>query len=199
MQQRSEETRTRILEAAHRLFSQAGYDATGVAEICQAAGVSKGAFYHHFPSKQAIFLELFDQWLDGIDLGMQLARQGGQNIPQTFLNLAEMLPAIFADASGRLPMFLEYWTQASRDNTIWDATVAPYRRYEKLFASLVREGIAEGSFHPMDADMAARGLVSLAVGILLQGLLDPKGADWPLVARESLQLLINGMKTNAEP
>jgi len=62
MQQRSEETRKHILEAAQRLFSAKGYDATGVAEICQAAGVSKGAFYHHFLTKQAVFLVLLENW-----------------------------------------------------------------------------------------------------------------------------------------
>ncbi len=39
-QQRSEDTRARILRAALECFSRAGYDATGVAEICAAAGVS---------------------------------------------------------------------------------------------------------------------------------------------------------------
>ena len=67
MQQRSEETRTRLLEAAVRLFAQQGYDASGVAEICAAAGVSKGAFYHHFESKQALFLALLEEWLARLD------------------------------------------------------------------------------------------------------------------------------------
>ena len=56
MQQRSEETRNAIIEAAETLFTQQGYTAAGVAEICEAAGVSKGAFYHHFETKQAVFL-----------------------------------------------------------------------------------------------------------------------------------------------
>ena len=61
MQARSHETRSRILQSAIDLFSKEGYDATGVAEICTAAGVSKGAFYHHFPTKQALFLALLDR------------------------------------------------------------------------------------------------------------------------------------------
>ena len=43
MQQRSQATRAGILAAARKLFSQHGYDATGVAELCAEAGVSKGA------------------------------------------------------------------------------------------------------------------------------------------------------------
>jgi AcrR family transcriptional regulator len=50
-QQRGEETHARILEAAAACFGQHGYDAVGVAEICRQANVTKGAFYHHFPSK----------------------------------------------------------------------------------------------------------------------------------------------------
>jgi AcrR family transcriptional regulator len=58
VQGRSVETRKRILTASLRLFAARGFNATGVAEICSACGVSKGAFYHHFASKQTVFLEL---------------------------------------------------------------------------------------------------------------------------------------------
>jgi AcrR family transcriptional regulator len=62
-QQRGEETRSHILDVAGELFAERGYDATSVAGICARAGVTKGAFYHHFKSKQAVFLELRDRWL----------------------------------------------------------------------------------------------------------------------------------------
>lgn len=58
MQTRSEETRARILQAALTLFARLGYEAASVEDICVEAGVSKGAFYHHFPTKQAVFLQL---------------------------------------------------------------------------------------------------------------------------------------------
>ena len=50
-QPRGEETRTRILDAALEAFARDGYDDASVAEICRLAGVTKGGFYHHFPSK----------------------------------------------------------------------------------------------------------------------------------------------------
>ncbi len=63
MQARSEETRKRIIQVAVRLFSDHGYDSAGVAEICEAADVSKGAFYHHFETKHEIFMGLLNRWL----------------------------------------------------------------------------------------------------------------------------------------
>ncbi|HRQ22849.1 MAG TPA: helix-turn-helix domain-containing protein, partial [Anaerolineales bacterium] len=67
MQQRSEETRSRIIESAIKLFSARGFNAASVDDICKEAGISKGAFYHHFESKQALFLALLDGWLEIID------------------------------------------------------------------------------------------------------------------------------------
>ena len=75
MQQRSEETRGRITEAAIKLFSERGFSAASVDDICAEAGVSKGAFYHHFPSKQAIFIALLEGWLKTIDSAFALLRK----------------------------------------------------------------------------------------------------------------------------
>jgi AcrR family transcriptional regulator len=191
MQQRSEETRGRILEAALNHFSASGYNAASVDEICAEAGVSKGAFYHHFPTKQAVFLALLEDWLETIDSGMESLRQ--ESVPQTLLQLTNLLPVIFAEADNHLPMFLEYWIQASRDETIWQATISPYRRYQDLFARLIEKGVAEGTLKPVDPQAAAQVILSLAVGLFLQGVLDPQGADWQKVARESLQIVMNGL------
>ena len=193
MQQRSEETRNRILNTANDLFSRCGYEATGVAEICLAAGVSKGAFYHHFPSKQAVFMELLNTYLNGIDSGFYLMRQQVQDVPQAILQMAEMVGSLFQSANIHLPIFLEFWTQARRDPQVWDLTVAPFRRYEAYFAEMLQVGIDQGSIRPVDPQLAARVLVSLAVGLLMEALFDPQVVDWRVEARQSLELLLNGL------
>jgi AcrR family transcriptional regulator len=198
MQQRSEETRNHILEAATQLFSKTGYDATSVAEICQAAGVSKGAFYHHFPTKQAVFIELLNTYLNGIESGFNLMRQETHDVPQVILQMAELVGSLFQTADIHLPIFLEFWTQANHDPHIWEAAIAPYRRYQSYFTAMIQEGIDEGSLQPMDAQLAARVLVSLAVGLLMQSLFDPNITDWKREARQSMELLMNGIARRIE-
>jgi AcrR family transcriptional regulator len=192
MQQRSEETRARLLEAARKQFSSSGYDSASVEDICVEAGVSKGAFYHHFPSKQAAFLAIFEDWLAGVDKGLEAARK--PTVPDTLTNMSRMLPLIFTQADGQLPMFLEFWLQASRDETVWKATVAPYQRYLDFFAALVKQGIAEGSFHRVDPQSAAQVIVSFAVGLLLQGLIAPSDTDWQKTAEQSMKILMKGLE-----
>jgi hypothetical protein len=90
-------------------------------------------------------------------------------------------------------MFLEFWLQASRDKKIWEAGIAPYRRYHKYFTSLIQKGVEEGSFVEVDPALASRMILSTAMGLLLQSLLDPKGANWEKVARDSTDLLVNNL------
>lgn len=191
MQQRSEETRAKILDAAIKLFSTRGYNAASVDDICKEAGISKGAFYHHFESKQALFLALLDGWLQAIDNAIDASKD--RTAPETFMQMTEAFPHFLGTAGEALPMFLEFWLQASRDKKIWEASIAPYRRYHKYFTSLIKKGVEEGSFVEVDPELASRMIVSTAMGLFLQSLLDPKGAKWEKVARDSTNLLVNSL------
>ncbi len=192
-QQRSEETYTRILDAAAASFSRNGYDATGVAEICRAAGISKGAFYYHFPSKQALFIALLQRWLDELDVNIAALQAGASSVPEALTRMAEAFQAVLHTADGNLPMFMEFMSAAQRDPVIWAATVQPYRRYQLWFANLIEKGVAEGSLRQMDPQVASQMLVSWAVGMLLQSILDPQITDWTGVARDSLRLMLTGL------
>ena len=183
------------MDAAVQQFSRTGYEAAAVNDICQSAGVSKGAFYHHFPSKQQLFLAIIEDWLKTIDA--QLFTQAGDvgNVPQSLNRMAKMLGFVFEAASGQLPMFLEFMVQASRDQAVWDATIAPYRRYQGLFEEMIEKGQGEGSIRPeVNAQTTSWVLISLAVGILLQGVIDPNMADWNEVTRSGVQMILESIQ-----
>ena len=56
-----EQTIERILDTAAQLFFQKGYDKTTLQDIIDATGLSKGAIYHHFASKEAILIDVVDR------------------------------------------------------------------------------------------------------------------------------------------
>lgn len=87
--ERTEQTRGELIAAARKLFIEKGYAETGTPEIVEAAGVTRGALYHHFEDKKALFRAVCDQEAqnvaeaienaapDGLDLRDALA-QGGE-------------------------------------------------------------------------------------------------------------------------
>lgn len=62
------ETRLRIMDRSEGMILDQGYAATSVDSVVEAAGVTKGAFYHHFPTKDALALALVERWAER-DLG----------------------------------------------------------------------------------------------------------------------------------
>lgn len=192
-QDKSRDTKEKILAAAERSFATRGYDATGVAEICKDARISKGAFYHHFPSKQAVFLDLLNRWLASLNQQMQLIQNQASNIPEAFHKMAGVVNEVFKAGGHQLHIFLEFLTKAVRDPTVWNSTIAPYRQYRAYFADMINKGIKEGSFRAVDADRLSQVFVSLGVGIVLQGLLDPHGANWEQVSQMAIDIFLGNM------
>ena len=60
-EQEKELIRKRLLEQGHRQFSAYGLRKTNIEELAEAAGISKGAFYLFYASKEAIFMDVVEQ------------------------------------------------------------------------------------------------------------------------------------------
>lgn len=92
-------TQERLITAARELMLRRGYGATGINDICGAAGVSKGAFYHSFPSKEAIAVVALHSFhrgamdaLASIDVG---AAAPEERLPLFVDRLAERAPTLW--------------------------------------------------------------------------------------------------------
>src|SRR5258708_14685532 len=105
-EERSERSRNVILDSALKLFAHRGFGATSVRDIAEAADVSKGNVYHHFPDKESIFRALLDRYF------------GAMSKPDFPFNQAL--------ASGTFPENLENLGRAARE------TVRAYRDYVAL-------------------------------------------------------------------
>ncbi len=192
--ERSGETRSRILQGASSRFTQRGYDATSVADICTTAGVSKGAFYHHFPSKQAVFVALLERWLEALDATVRDSGGPGETAPERLRRLAGLIDEVSELGTGRIPMFLEFWRQAAKDPAIWRVTVEPYRRFRSVFSHMISDGINEGTLRAVDPEAAALGLVAMGVGLVLQGALDPDAARPAGAGEQAIGILLSGLE-----
>ncbi len=102
------DTRTRILNAAQRLFAQKGYNGTTTRDLAQAAHVAEGTLFRHFANKKAILVELATQgWIEILtDLLTELSEMGSykavaQVMRRRMLNIhknADLMRVCFLEA-----------------------------------------------------------------------------------------------------
>lgn len=74
--ERGRSTREQLVAVATRMFTDRGYDGTSVEAVLRASGVSRGALYHHFPGKDALFAAALDALQDRVDEHMVAAGRG---------------------------------------------------------------------------------------------------------------------------
>jgi AcrR family transcriptional regulator len=192
-QPRAEKTHDHILRTAEECFNRLGYEGTGVAEICRSAGISKGALYHHFASKQAIFVELFEAYMKGLITEMGNIADHAPSVPEALRRLVAMAGLVLKSAADRLPLFFDFLTKAAREPEVWKLTTAPYGLFREFYARLIRRGIAEGSLKEVDPVSTAQIIVSYGVGLVAQGVFDPAGADWIETGLKGMNLILDGI------
>ncbi|TDK25641.1 TetR/AcrR family transcriptional regulator [Arthrobacter crusticola] len=170
---RKSDARERILEAGTALFQQRAYASIGVAEICTAAGVPKGSFYHFFPSKQALALEVINahwikqgaQW-SGILTSSEPALD---RLRKLFLATAEVqTTALKGTGSVTGCLFGNLALEVSaQDNPVRERLQQIFEEQIDLLEATVREGAAAGEFAGVDPRGAAKSIVAQIEGMVL--------------------------------
>ncbi|MBO3749475.1 TetR family transcriptional regulator [Streptosporangiaceae bacterium NEAU-GS5] len=141
---RDEPVRQRLLSEATRLFAERGFESTSVQEIVSAAGVTKGAMYHYFDSKDDLLHEIY-----GRVLRMQMERL--THFADSDASVSERLHAAATDVVATsvanlddTKIFFRSMHQLAPDTQ--KIVRAERRRYHERFRDLVAEGQRDGVF-----------------------------------------------------
>ncbi len=98
--------RTRILESAHRVFSQKGYREATMDEIAEGLGLSKPALYRYYNSKEELFREIFKLFNQATAKALRESFKGGRLDGETFFALIDKwgwTPNLFLSAASEAP------------------------------------------------------------------------------------------------
>ncbi|MFZ3151760.1 MAG: TetR/AcrR family transcriptional regulator [Anaerolineaceae bacterium] len=193
---RIKKSRDKIMETATQLFGQNGYDATSVQEICSTAGVSKGAFYHYFSTKENLFLTLLDEWVVQVREQLVSVEKEGRDVPGNLIDMAGSLTPQFNVVSTGFPILIEFWRQAGLNPEVWQKAIAPYYSYMTFFENQIEKGVSEGSLDSsLTPTSGAHLIVAFSIGYFLQASMDPGPKDWTALISDGMRMLLDGIRS----
>ena len=169
-------TRDRIIEVAKQRFHSRSYADVGIKEICDAAEIQKGSFYHFFPSKRDLVLTVIEafsaDWASGF-----IAEAFDPALPpmERFDFLVDA--AYFwqkssqtKDADGRMPgcLFGNLALEVSTRDEVLRARLSSFFRLARdRFRETLEESIARGDIAALDTTNTAEAMLAYLEGVIL--------------------------------
>ncbi len=192
MQQRSEETHKKIFEAASALFTEKGYDRTSVDMICRTAGISKGAFYHHFSEKNALFMEILQIWLDEITARLDQIFNQSTDLSQNLSKASEIFNNLIDTSRLKIPLMLDFWRDSLSNPLLWQRAASPFNQYQSYFQQLLNKQYGNQNNDIDDFEVISRIILALSLGIIAAGMLNPD-CDWNNTAATGFKLIFDSI------
>ncbi|ONI70252.1 TetR family transcriptional regulator [Actinosynnema sp. ALI-1.44] len=149
----------RLLAEATRLFARQGFDRTSVQEVVEAAGVTKGAMYHYFGSKDDLLHEIYGRVLRDQTARLEKFAAGEAPAPQRLRDAAADVVVTTIENLDDFKIFTQSMHHLSAAKQ--RAVRAERRKYHERFRSLVEEGQRDGDFR---ADVPADLVVDYFFG-----------------------------------
>lgn len=183
------ETRERLLDAAIRLFLAQGYAASSVEQVCREAGLSKGAFFHLFPSKEAMAIEAIDRFADARLAAMvAVADRAGADGRDRALALLDALGGVADQDFLRDNCLLGVLGQElSQVSPVLQARVLA--RFDRWADVLARDLALAREAHTPGASWAPETVARHVIAVFEGALLLARAAGDPRPLRDSLLLL----------
>lgn len=173
VQSRIDATRDQIVDAARRLVAKSGYAATSIPDIAKAAGISTGSVYGHFPSKTALFSEVYQQASRHEIEAFNRAAETKGRAPERLATMVETFARRALE--GRKLAWALLVESVSPEI---DADRLRFREpYRAIVEAVIKEGIKAGEFMPQDARVTSMCLVGAIVETLLGPLSDDPTSD----------------------
>ncbi len=194
--ERAVETKTKLYDTADRLFTKHGIDMVSVDAIVEAAGVSKGAFYVHFESKDALIAAQISDYVEKVDTDYKAfvdAFSPDTLTADILLSLVVRISDIIIGKIGYERMRALYKVQLTGAG--YAQAAASYNRtLYQLFGNVLEQGILRGELKAsLPVDETARHFILALRGLTYEWCIRYPDFDLKEQARTHFELLMAGI------
>jgi len=170
-----ERRRMHILLAAAKLFGQRGYHGTSVADVIEAAEISRGTFYLYFDSKDAVFLELMEQFIQRIMAVVQVVDPEGPSPTERIAeNVRRVVDVVFEHRDLTVMVLREgFGVRPEVDEKLGRF----YGFVREMLEGALRNGARHGLTRKVDEELAATALIGAIKEVFLRELVLGHGRE----------------------
>ena len=189
-------TEERILSQSMRLFLEKGYHGTSIDDITQAAGLTKGAFYWHFKSKEDLLRRIVEEYdkrfLDGLIRAVEEVQDGAFNKFEKYIRYN----AAFAYHNRELCASFDTLAVelVGAHHRIEPEIKRIYKKYQNFLSQLILQGKKEKVFKKeLNTELAALILIAFHDGILIQWSMNRKKIDGEAYVNTFKKMVLKGL------
>ena len=150
-----EERQYQILEAAMEVFVINGYANTRMDDIVRQSGLSKGALYHHYPSKKDLFIALIDHWEVYCFPDFYSRNGADRTASETLRDFAKAVLDVFKEKKYVFLAEVEFWALSNQDEEINERSKTLYKKLLNLFELVLQKGVRKGEFKAIDTKVVS--------------------------------------------
>ncbi|MFV0426312.1 MAG: TetR/AcrR family transcriptional regulator [Beutenbergiaceae bacterium] len=171
---RRAQRREQILTAAMACVAQEGFHRTTMADVITASGLSAGAVYGYFTSKEDLILALADRAISSIEpvLAQLLHQDQLPTIAEAVQKITEHVLELSVAGTDLAPVAIAAWAEAARNEQVRDAVAQRLHTMRVHLTELARELQRRGRLSPeVDAEAVGQAAAGMLPGFLLQQLI----------------------------
>jgi AcrR family transcriptional regulator len=185
-------TRGRLLDAAAAVFARKGFTGASLDDVAEEAGLTKGAVYSNFDSKEDLVTTLIEERLDRPELGIaDVVDPAGSRVDQA-AQAGDLYMSRFNTDRESFLLGFEFSLHLARNPHLVQRFNQRYRDLRASTADLIESNAAEvGIELPMSKDELATVLLALGAGLTLDRLVDPDNVPADLFGKVLGLLLAN--------
>ncbi|GAA1543009.1 ScbR family autoregulator-binding transcription factor [Streptomyces albidochromogenes] len=185
-QERAEVTRSAIIDGAARAFDHGGFSGTSLSDIVKEAGVTKGALYFHFASKEDLAQAVIDEQFSIWDTMRDIDRPGVQTVIDLVHGMARQLQESVRVRAG-IRLVIE-------QSNVLGVSAEPYAKWIELIRNCLAQAQGRGDVRPeVDVDHAANLIVGCWTGLQLSSQVLSGRRDLSERTTQMWQMLLPGL------
>jgi len=155
--------REAILDAAVQLFAEYGYHAAPLRDIARIAGIQAASIYYHYPSKQALLVEIMETY-------MQLLNNNTERIMREYTDPLQQLHEVIANhvrmhTTYKAEFFIIDTEIRSLEDESRPSILSLRHKYEMLLQDILHAGMEQGLFHRCDVKVTSYAIIAMCTQV----------------------------------